>query len=328
MMSGNKNNFNIKELAKLLLSKREAGVFIAFIIISVFFIIQSPAFLTSRNLLNVMRQTSQLGIVVAFVTILIISSEFDLSVGAVFAFSGVFMGFITTELGLTPWVALPLSILVCSLFGLVNGTISVYLKVPSFITTLGTSMVIRGLALYVSGGRPVSGNITETFYLITGGRLWNFISSPILWFLGAMILGGFILQKTVFGYMVFATGGNEKAAHFAGIPTKKIKIIAFVLTAAAAALSGGIALSYLGSATPTQGTGMELDAIAATVIGGTALMGGSGSMLGAFLGVLIMAIVRNGLVLLGAGPFMQDLLIGIIIVFAVIINVQLLQRSE
>ena len=327
-MPKNDKSYCIKDFVKNLLSKTEAGVFIAFIIISLFFISQSPIFLTGRNLLNVLRQTSQLGIIVAFVTILIISGEFDLSVGAVFAFSGVFMGFITTEFGLTPWLALPLSIIVCSLFGLVNGAISVFLKVPSFITTLGTSMVIRGLALYVSGGRPVSANITETYYLVTGGRLWGVISSPILWFLGTMIVGSIILQKTVFGYMVFATGGNETAAHFAGIPTKKIKIIAFILTAAAAALSGGIALSYLGSATPTQGTGMELDAIAATVIGGTALMGGSGSMLGAFLGVLIMAVVRNGLVLLGAGPFMQDLLIGIIIVFAVIINVQLLQRNK
>jgi ribose/xylose/arabinose/galactoside ABC-type transport system permease subunit len=187
-------------------------------------------------------------------------------------------------------------------------------------------MVYRGLALILSHGWPMSGLPDSVFYSIAAGRLPGSIPVPILWLVLVSIVGWILLHKTAYGFKVYATGGNQEAARLCGINTDRIKIINFILTALGAGVAGIISLAYLGSTTPTQGTGIELEAIAASVIGGTALFGGAGTVFGAFLGATIIGVVRNGLVLLGTSAYWQEALIGLVIVLAVIINVQLGRR--
>lgn len=309
---------------------REAGVLLALILLVAGFGLASEHFFAYRNVLNILRQISQIGIITVAVTILIISQEFDLSVGSVFAVAGINTAVMMQVLGVHFLIAVLTSLLLCALLGFINGLITVKVGVPSFITTLGTMMVYRGVALLLSGGNPVSSGLSydSFFYYITGDRLWGIIPAPIIWFVIIAILGWVILQRSSYGYKVYATGGNTEAAMLSGIPTDKIKISNFMLTSVAAGIAGIISLSFLGSATPTQGSGLELEAIAAAVIGGTALFGGKGTILGAVLGALIMGVVRNGLVLIGTSAMLQELFVGIVIVLAVIINIKIGQGSE
>jgi len=304
---------------------REAGVLMALILLVVGFSFASEHFLAYRNILNILRQISQIGIITVAVTNLIISQEFDLSVGSVFAVAGINTAMMMQVFGVHYLLAVASSLVLCALLGLFNGLITVKIGVPSFITTLGTMMVYRGIALLISGGNPISSGLSydSFFYYITGDRLGGILPAPIIWFLIVAVIGWIILQRTSYGYKVYATGGNTEAAKLSGIPTDRIKITNFMLTSMAAGFAGIISLSFLGSATPTQGAGLELEAIAASVIGGTALFGGKGTILGAVLGALIMGIVRNGLVLIGTSAMLQELFVGIVIVLAVIVNIMI-----
>lgn len=305
---------------------REFGVFIALFLTGLFFTIRTDTFLTVENLLNVTRQVAELGIITVAMTILITSQEFDLSVGSMYALTAIIVGLLVKDMQVSIWLAAPVGLLVAVALGAVNGLITVKLEIPSFITTLGTLMVFRGFALVLSNGWPVSGLGDSAFYSIAAGYLFGVIPMPAVWLVVIAIIGWVILQRSSFGFKVYATGGNKEAARLSGIDTDRVKVTGFMLTALAAGISGIISLSYLGSVAPTQGTGMELDAIAASVIGGTALLGGVGTILGAFLGAMIMGVVRNGLVLMGTSAYWQEALIGLIIVVAVIINVQIEKR--
>jgi len=324
-----KNNL-LKDKSLQIVKRREFGVFLALVLISAFFSFMSGSFLTYRNFINILRQTAELGIMTVGMTMLITSQEFDLSVGSMYALGPVVAGTMVLELGLNIWIAAFLTILIGAVLGMLNGTITLKFGIPSFITTLGTMMLFRGTILMISDGWPVSGLPDSNFYGIFGGRFsfeifeGIFINIPMqaVWFIIVVILGYIILQKSKFGYKIYATGGNREAAELSGINTVKVKMICFIMTSVTAVFAGFTSLSYLGSVSPTQGQGMELQVIAASVIGGTALFGGSGSIVGAFLGAAIMGVVRNGLSLMGTGAYVQQALIGLIIVSAVIVNVQ------
>jgi len=310
------------------LQKRETGVLVALVLLIIFFSVATPTFLTTLNLLNVMRQVSVVGIITLAMTILIIGQEFDLSVGSMYAVIGILVGTLFNS-GMNIWLASLVGLLIAAAMGLLNGFMTVAARIPSFIVTLGMMMVYRGVALVLSGGSPVSVRLPQTFYTITGApRLWGIIPAPAIWFVLVTVLGYFLLHMTGFGYKVFATGGNKEAARLAGINTNRVKVIGFILTAVASGLAAIISLSYLGTATPTQGQGFEMQAIAGAVIGGASLMGGVGSILGGFMGALIMAIVRNGLVLLGVSAYLQELVLGIVVIIAVIIGQYSTQRRR
>jgi ribose transport system permease protein len=306
-------------------SARETGVFIALLLMCIFLSFASPSFLNVKNLLNVGRQVSLLGIMAVGMTFVLICREVDLSVGSIYALVGLSVGLLLT-MQFNLWLALLLGLALGAAVGFVNGWLSTYGQLPSFITTLGMLSAVRGVALLITNGEPVTINesfgisksVVDQFYFLGQGQLFGVIPMQLVFFLIVLALGYVLLAKTVFGFQVYAVGGNEKAARVSGIISQRIKIISFMLMGVLAGLSGILALAFLPSGQAGRtGLGLELDVIAATIIGGASLAGGEGTMLGTLIGVVIMGVLRNGLVLLGISPFWQTTIIGLVIILAV-----------
>lgn len=306
-----------------IIAMRDFGVLVAALLIATFFSIITPVFLTPYNIFNVLRQTAELGIIAMAMTVLIISGEFDLSVGAIYAVTGVVTGLLASTLGLNIWLSALAGIASALVLGFLNGLLIATTRINSFIGTLSTMMVFRGIAMVLSQGQPISFKLDFFMNLFGRAEIGGLLPVPVLWFAGWGIVMYFVLHRTTFGVKVYATGDNKEAANLAGIKTMRVKRIAFMITSFASGLAAFISLSFLKTVTPTQGTGIELEAIAASVIGGTAMAGGVGSILGTFLGTFIMAEVRTGLVLLGTDAYVQDAFVGLVIALAVIVNVRL-----
>jgi ribose transport system permease protein len=282
--------------------------------------ILTPHFLTVSNLLNIAQQTSINAIIAVGLTFVIISGGIDLSVGSLVALSGVVLASLLQRA-----VPLPLALfaglgagLAC---GLVNGVLITWGRLPPFISTLGMMSVARGGALLYSDGRPISG-FGETFrWLATGEVL--FIPVPVLVMVLVYAVAHFVLRRTPFGRYVFAIGGNEEAALLSGVRVRLHKTMVYGVGGLLSALAACVLTARLNSAQPIAGINYELDAIAATVIGGTSLMGGQGSVVGTLIGALIMGVLRNGLNLLGVSSFVQQLVIGAVIILAVLMDMAL-----
>jgi len=307
------------------LSARETGVFIALLIMGIFLSFASPTFLSVKNLLNIGRQVSLIGIMATGMTFVLISKEIDLSIGSIYAFIGLSVGILLTK-GQNLWLAILIGLVIGAIIGFVNGWLSTYGQLPSFIVTLGMLNVVRGAALLITNGQPVTINeafgvpksVIDQFYFLGQGQLFNRIPMQLVFFIFVAIFGYILLSKTVFGFKVYAVGGNEKAARVSGINSKNIKIMAFMLMGVLAGLAGILGLAFLPSGQAGRtGLGLELDVIAATIIGGASLAGGEGTMLGTVIGVFIIGVLRNGLVLLGISPFWQTTIIGLVIILAV-----------
>jgi ribose transport system permease protein len=306
---------------------RDFGVLVAAVLIAIFFSALTPVFLTSYNLFNILRQTAELGIIAMAMTVLIVAGEFDLSVGAIYAVTGVVTGVLASRLGVNIWLAASAGIMAALLLGALNAVLIASTRINSFIATLSTMMVYRGVAMVLSQGQPISFQLDFFMDLFGRAELFGVLPVPVVWFAAWGLFQYVLLHRTTFGVRVFATGDNREAAELAGIKTARVKSVAFLLTALASGLAALISLSYLKTVTPTQGTGLELEAIAAAVIGGTAMSGGVGSIVGTFLGTFIMAEVRTGLVLLGTDAYVQEAFVGLVIALAVIVNVKLSARK-
>jgi ribose/xylose/arabinose/galactoside ABC-type transport system permease subunit len=307
---------------------RDVGVLVAAVLIAAFFSVLNPVFLTPYNLFNILRQTAELGIIAMAMTMLIVSGEFDLSVGATYAVAGVVTGLLATRLGLDIWLAAGAGMAAALLLGWLNGLLIATTRINSFIATLSTMMVFRGIAMVLSQGQPISFELSFFMDLFGRAELGGLLPVPVLWFAAWGVFCYVLLHRTTFGVKVFATGDNREAAELAGIKTMRVKQVAFLLTALASGLAALISLSFLKTVTPTQGTGLELEAIAAAVIGGTAMSGGVGSIVGTFLGTFIMAEVRTGLVIMGTDAYVQEAFVGLVIALAVIVNVKLSARRK
>jgi ribose transport system permease protein len=308
-----------------LLWAREAGVFLALLALCLFLTFSTNGFLTSLNLLNVGRQISLLGIMAVGMTFVLISGEVDLSVGSTYAFSGLSAGMLICA----GWSLLPAvlaGVLTGCVIGLVNGLLSTYGRLPSLIATLGMLSMVRGAALILTGGQPVTVNtrngasesVLSSFEYMGQGYLFGVVPMQLVFFIIVAVAAWFVLSMTNFGFRMFAVGGSAKAARVSGIHVNAVKISAFVLMGALAAFAGILSLAFLPSGQAGRtGLGLELDVIAATIVGGASLSGGEGTILGTVLGVLIIGVMRNGLVLLGVSPFVQEFMIGLVIVIAV-----------
>ena len=307
---------------------RDFGVLVAAVLIAAFFSVLNPVFLTPYNLFNILRQTAELGIIAMAMTVLIVSGEFDLSVGAIYAVAGVVAGLVATRLGVDIWLAAAAGMAAALLLGYLNGLLIATTRINSFIATLSTMMVFRGIAMVLSQGQPISFELSFFLDLFGRAEIGGLLPVPVLWFAAWGVLAWVLLHRTTFGVKVFATGDNREAAELAGIKTTRVKRAAFLLTALASGLAALISLSFLRTVTPTQGTGLELEAIAAAVIGGTAMSGGVGSIVGTFLGTFIMAEVRTGLVIMGTDAYVQEAFVGLVIALAVIVNVKLSARRK
>ena len=277
----------------------------------------TPHFLTFSNLLNVVQQTSINAIVAAGMTFVIISSGIDLSVGSIVALSGVALGTLLQG-GYPPAVAVAAALAAGIACGVVNGALVSIGRLPPFIATLGMMSVARGAALVFTEGRPVSG-FDEGFRWLATGSV-GFVPAPVLVMVIVYAVAHFVLTRTTFGRYVYAIGGNEEATRLSGIAVSFHKTAVYGVSGLMSAVAAIVLTARLNSAQPIAGMMYELDAIAATVIGGTSLMGGEGSLGGTLIGALIMGVLRNGLNLLGVSSFLQQIVIGGVIVGAVLVD--------
>ncbi|ARJ06611.1 monosaccharide-transporting ATPase [Cnuibacter physcomitrellae] len=303
-----------------LLHAREAGVFAALVLLFILGVVLQPNFAQSGNLLSVGQQISQIGIMAIGATFVIINGEIDLSVGSIYALSA-----ITTGMAITAGVAWPLAILIGLLVavaaGILNGLAVVLLGVPSFIVTLGSLSVFRGITLLISDGAPISLSSDQPgvaeFTLIGQGRLFGVVPMQLIIFAVIAAIGIVLLSRSRLGFNTYAVGGNQEAARLVGINVKRVKLTAFVLSGLTAGISGVLGLSFLSYVQGVTGTGLELTVISAVIIGGAALFGGSGTMWGTIIGVLFIGLLQNILNINGISSFWQTVVTGLVIVAAV-----------
>jgi inositol transport system permease protein len=294
------------------------GIYFAFVLLAGILAITSPPFRTWSNFRNVLEQISINGIMAVGMTLVIITAGIDLSVGSVLALSAV----VATSFahpGAHPLIVpLAMGVLTGLACGAVNGILIAKQRLAPFIVTLGMMTIARGAALVYTGGRPVI-ELSHIYNQIGGGKIGTVPFPAIIFFL-IVLLGIFILHYTRFGRYVYAVGGNELAAKISGVNTDRILIGVYALTGALAGMAGIVDSSRVVSGSPAAGEGYELNAIAAVVIGGTSLSGGVGSMAGTIVGVLIIGVMNNGLDLLGVSSYWQQIVKGMIIILAVLLD--------
>jgi ribose/xylose/arabinose/galactoside ABC-type transport system permease subunit len=303
---------------------RQFGTVIGLALLCAGLWILTPFFLTVSNLVNVVEQTSINAIVAVGMTFVILSGGIDLSVGSIVALSGVVLG-----TALQGGVALPAAMLLTLAAGFAcgaaNGALIALGRLPPFIVTLGMMSIARGAALLVTEGRPVSG-FAASFRALATGRVGP-VPAPVIVMAVVYAVAAFVLSRTTFGRYVYAIGGNEEAARLSGVAVRFHKTLIYGVCGVTSAVAAVVLTARLNSAQPIAGINYELDAIAATVIGGTSLMGGEGTLGGTLVGALIMGVLRNGLNLLGVSAFLQQIVIGAVIVVAVLLDTVLKRRS-
>ncbi len=299
---------------------RQLGTAVGLMVLCLVLTIASPHFLTVSNLLNVAQQTSINAIIAAGMTFVILSAGIDLSVGSIVAFTGVVLGSLVTR-----GFPLPVCIVGALALGLgcgfLNGALISFGSLPPFIATLGMMSVARGGALLYTQGRPISG-FPDSFRFLATGEVVH-IPMPVIIMGGIYAIAHFLLSRTKLGRYTYAIGGNEQAAHLSGVNVRFYKMLVYGISGLLSAMAAVILSARLNSAQPIAGIMYELDAIAATVIGGTSLMGGEGKIAGTLIGALIMGVLRNGLNLLDVSSYVQQTIIGVVIISAVFLDMSL-----
>lgn len=296
----------------------EIGLVVAILLLYLVLASRAPNFISSANQFNILRDAAFVGIIAWGMTLVLISGEIDISVGANAAFSGVVLALMIRS-GIAIPVACILVILLGTAIGLAAGVLRAIFDIPSFIVTLALWLGLRGLAQVMSGAVPVV--IPEIgFQDLGSGNLFG-VPLPAIFMVILFVIFIFIARRTVFGRSVYAVGGNAEAANLSGIRVPLIRISVFAITGCLASFAGVLFASRLGSGNSAAATGLEFDVIAAVVVGGTSLFGGRGSMIGTLLGVLFIAALSDGLVLIGVDPFMQNVVRGLVILIAVFVNI-------
>lgn len=319
-------NINIR----LLLTRTDLAALLIFVLLCVIFSFINGRFMTPGNITVYLQPIPELAIVAMGVTILIISGEFDLSVGSVFALAPMVTVLLMTGGSVPMPLAIAAGLLVAAAVGLVNAWFTLGLRIPSFIATLGMLFMARSLTIVLAGGfPPVFPRDAPVDWLTGRVEIWGIAPriSVLVMFVIAIVLG-FVLRRMDFGHWIYATGGHPQAARDMGINTTRVKTAAFVLCSTLAGFAGIIQSFRLKVIVPNLGTGLELQAIAAAVIGGVALSGGIGSVGGAIVGVLLLALIENILILSGLNANWFLFAIGAMIVLAVVLNTQIRYRAE
>ena len=316
-----------------LIARPEFGPLVLLVVELVVFTAINPDFLSLQNISNTLAFTVELGLIALAMTLLMTSGEFDLSVGSLFGFSPVLMWTLFNA-GLTSLeVGFVVALAVAALIGLVNGLFVTRLKIPSFLVTLGMLLVVRGTALFITDGFPqrtwnasdewLAQALVGEFYIGTFR-----VYASLFWFVAAAIVLGYVLTQTKGGNWIQASGGNALAARARGVNVTRTKIILFMLSATMAAFAGIISSIRTSAANPNSGTGYELEVIAMVVIGGTALTGGRGTIIGTVLGIFILRVMRNGIVLIGVPGLAYNIFIGAIILGMMALHSWLERRHQ
>ena len=308
-----------------LFRRPESGVVMAAVTIFVFFALFAPFFLTINVMSNILLLSAELGMVAVGVTMLMVSGEFDLSVGSVL---GLGAGMVVVMLNAGVWtpVAILIALIAAAGIGTVNGILVTRLGIHSLIVTLGGLMFYRAVVLAITGGFPIRLEIEYPFL-----ELFNFWWGPVpgtfMWFLVFIVIFTIVLTSTKFGNWIYASGGGREAANEMGVPVSRVKILAFACASVLAASSGIIQMSRLNSVDALRGTAIELEAVLAVVVGGALLTGGRGSIVGAALGVIMVSMIKQGLILMGIPAFWFKAGIGVVLILAAYINHRVQQAS-
>lgn len=308
-----------------MLRARQFGTVIGLAVLCAVLWALTPHFLTVSNLLNIAQQTSINAIVAAGMTFVIISGGIDLSVGSIVALAGVALGAML-QTGYPLPVALAAALAAGTACGMLNGALVSVGGLPPFIATLGMMSAARGTALVFTEGRPISG-FDDGFRALATGSI-GFVPAPVVVMILVYVVAHLVLTRTTFGRYTYAIGGNEEATRLSGVAVRFHKTLIYGTSGLISAVAAIVLTARLNSAQPIAGMMYELDAIAATVIGGTSLMGGQGTLAGTLVGALIMGVLRNGLNLLGVSSFLQQIVIGVVIVSAVLVDTVLKRHKE
>ena len=304
----------------------EIGLLVAIVVLYVVLTSSAAGFLTAGNQLGILRDAATIGIAAWGVTLVIIAGDIDISIGPAVAFSSVLVAKGSAEWGLGIVGAILMTLVLGTLWGALAGYLRAQFNVPSFITTLGVWSILGGLALYLTDALPVV--LPESGLMnVLGGNVLGIPTSAVV----MLVLFGvfaYVAKYTAYGRSVYAIGGNAGAAMLAGINLKRTRVLLFGTTGLLSAITGVLVAARLGSGNGGAASGLEFDVIAAVVIGGTLLAGGRGSMLGTLLGVVFITVIANGLVLLGIDSFLQEVVRGVIIVGAVLVNVVIGRRGN
>lgn len=292
------------------------GVVVSFVVLFVVLSIASPAFLSTRNLFNILDQSAPVGIIACAATLVIIAGGFDLSAGAIFALAGV----VAAKLAVAadPILGMLFALVVALVFGILNGILVSGFQINPFVATLATGMMIRGLAVVITGGFLVT--VANPVYSVIGRESFLEVKYSVWIFAAVIALLWFVLARTTFGRHIYAVGGNPEAARLSGVRVGVVRTATFAISGLAAGLAGLIASSRVSTGQADAGSLIELTAIAAVVIGGTSIAGGEGAIWRTVIGVLLLALIGNGFNMLSVEPFYQDIVKGAIIVVSVAID--------
>ncbi len=315
----------LREMSRRALSSNLLGLFVVLILMCVVFTILKPGFLTGKNLMNILTAASLSGLIAIGESYLIIAGQIDLSPGAIAAFAGVFSALLAQR-GMPILLIILITVAVGALFGAVSAFQVNALKIQPFIATLAVMSIARGLAYIICAGKPVF--ISHNTYIKIGITRILGIPLPVIILVVMFLVWGVALSKTRFGRNVYAVGGNPAAARLAGINADAVKRGLFILSSCLASLGGIILASRMNTGQPGAASDVDFDAITASVLGGIAMTGGTGSLSGTFLGVLILQGFNNGLLLLNVSTFWQDVARGLLMMFALTFDFYRKQRRE
>jgi simple sugar transport system permease protein len=320
-------------LLQRLIAKPEFGPFLLLVAEIVIFWAINPAFLSAANISNTLVFSVELGLIALAMTLLMTSGEFDLSVGSVFGFAPVVMWTLLNS-GTAPLeVSFLAAMAIAAVIGFVSGMFVTRLKIPSFLVTLGMLLVVRGSALYITDGFPQrtwdAGEHWLAQLLVGDFTIFGFrLYMSLFWFIAAALILHYVLTQTQAGNWILASGGNPGAARARGVHVRRTKVILFMLSSMMAAFAGVISSIRTSAANPNSGTGYELEVIAMVVIGGTALAGGRGTIIGTVLGIFILRVMRNGIVLIGVPGLAYNIFIGAIILGMMVLHSGLERRHQ
>lgn len=322
----------IRDWFERLLHVRELGPLALLIAVSVVFGIISPKFLSFMNIGNMLEFIAELGIIALGVTLLMTAGEIDLSVGSVFGAVPVLMFVLYNDQIMSFEAAFVVALVMAAVIGLVNGVLVTKFRISSFIVTIGTMLIVRGIALYITSGSAQATYQTQSWIkTITIGSVVEVgefkLFAAMLWFVGLAVLMHFILTNTRFGNWIQATGGNLRAARGRGVDTDRVKIILFMLTSVLACFAGIIDALRVQAAYPITGQGYELEVIAMAVIGGNLLWGGRGTIPGTIIGIFLLRAIRNGIIVIGVPGMAYNIFVGLIIILMMMVN-SVLSRAK
>jgi ribose/xylose/arabinose/galactoside ABC-type transport system permease subunit len=292
--------------------------YIIFLLIIAFFVVFAPNFASWRTAGAVGRITAVVTIMAVGMTFVVVCGEIDLSVGSHVSFAAMSVAMLLYH-GVPGWLAATAVLLLGAVVGAINGLLITKLRIPSFLVTLGMLSVLRGLALSFTGSMPVP-IVDATFVQVLAGSVPLGVPVPIWWTVATVLVGFYLLHMSLFGRRALATGGNSTAARFSGINTDRVRIVAFALSGVTAALAGLVLAARSAAGNPILGLGLELDVIAAVIIGGTSLFGGRGYILGSVIGAIFIGILGFGLIVMGLSTSIQEVVKGLIIIGAVSLN--------